>query len=89
MCSRPAHVTTVNQRDHVVKVDRESLPTREAGLNLLFMTAAFEDMDLRDLVGLLTEDEQRELRPALLRVLSRQTPQELLRRELGLRMTKV
>ncbi|MEV5835712.1 hypothetical protein [Nocardia sp. NPDC052112] len=53
------------------------------------MTAAFDDMDLRDLVGLLTEDEQRELRPAVLRVLSRQTPQELLRRELGLRMAKV
>ncbi|MFI6366668.1 hypothetical protein ACIBG0_28410 [Nocardia sp. NPDC050630] len=53
------------------------------------MTAAFDDMDLRDLVGLLTEDELRELRPAVLRVLSRQTPQELLRRELGLRMAKV
>ncbi|MEV2224894.1 hypothetical protein [Nocardia vinacea] len=79
----------MNQRDHVVKVGHECLPSGEAGLNLLFMTAAFDDMDLRDLVGLLTEDELRELRPAVLRVLSRQTPQELLRRELGLRMAKV
>ena len=53
------------------------------------MTAAFDDMDLRDLVGLLTAEEQRELRPAVLRVLSRQPSQEILRRELGLRMTKV
>ncbi|MEU7139398.1 hypothetical protein ABZ942_08135 [Nocardia sp. NPDC046473] len=53
------------------------------------MTSAFDHMDLRDLVGLLTADEQRELRPAVLRVLDRLPSQEVLRRELGLRMTKV
>ncbi|MFI6043419.1 hypothetical protein ACIA8C_17435 [Nocardia sp. NPDC051321] len=53
------------------------------------MTSAFDQMDLRDLVGLLTADEQRELRPAILRVLDRLPSQEVLRRELGLRMTKV
>jgi hypothetical protein len=53
------------------------------------MTAAFDDMDLRDLVGLLTADEQREIRPAVFRVLARHPSQELLRRELGLRMMKV
>ncbi|WP_175648158.1 hypothetical protein [Nocardia donostiensis] len=53
------------------------------------MTTAFDDMDLRELVGLLTEEEQRELRPAVLRVLKRLPAQEVLRRELGVRMTKV
>ncbi|WP_230465347.1 hypothetical protein, partial [Nocardia seriolae] len=48
------------------------------------MTAAFDDMDLRDLVDLLSEDEQRELRPAILRVLHRLPDQEVLRRELVL-----
>ncbi|WP_345494175.1 hypothetical protein [Nocardia callitridis] len=47
---------------------------------------SFEDMALRDLVGLLTEEEQRELRPAVLRVLGRLPAQEVLRRELGQRM---
>ncbi len=50
------------------------------------MTAAFDDMDLRDLVDLLTDDEKRELRPAVLRVLGRLPSQEVLRRELGRRM---
>ncbi|MET7769149.1 hypothetical protein [Nocardia sp. NPDC005366] len=50
------------------------------------MTGAFDDMDLRDLVDLLTDDEQRELRPAVLRVLGRLPSQEVLRRELGRRM---
>ncbi|MEU4345274.1 hypothetical protein AB0H00_29145 [Nocardia sp. NPDC023852] len=50
------------------------------------MTTAFDDMDLRDLVGLLNEEEQRELRPAVLRVLNRLPSQEVLRRELGLRL---
>ncbi|MBF6164326.1 hypothetical protein IU486_06000 [Streptomyces gardneri] len=59
---------------------------RVAGLNLNAMTTAFDDMDLRDLVGLLSEEEQRELRPAVLRVLGRLPAQEVLRRELGLRL---
>ncbi len=46
-------------------------------------------MELRDLVGLLNEEEQRELRPAVLRMLSKLPPQEVLRRELGRRLTKV
>ncbi|WP_280474326.1 hypothetical protein [Nocardia asiatica] len=50
------------------------------------MTTAFDDMDLRNLVGLLSEEEQRELRPAVLRVLGRLPSQEVLRRELGLRL---
>ncbi|BDT93132.1 hypothetical protein ABZ894_27495 [Nocardia beijingensis] len=50
------------------------------------MTTAFDEMDLRDLVGLLSEEEQRELRPAVLRVLGRLPSQEVLRRELGLRL---
>ncbi|WP_406268763.1 hypothetical protein OH799_25090 [Nocardia sp. NBC_00881] len=50
------------------------------------MTTAFDDMDLRDLVGLLNEEEQRELRPAVLRMLNRLPAQEVLRRELGLRL---
>ncbi|WP_203236696.1 hypothetical protein [Nocardia panacis] len=50
---------------------------------------AFDDMDLRDLVGLLSEEEQRELRPAVLRVLNRLPDQEVLRRELHCRMSKV
>ncbi|WP_405489442.1 hypothetical protein [Nocardia sp. NBC_00511] len=53
------------------------------------MTAAFDDMDLRDLVALLSDEEQRELRPAILRVLHRLPDQEVLRRELGRRMTSV
>ncbi len=53
------------------------------------MTAAFDDMDLRDLVDLLSEEEQLELRPDILRVLHRLPSQEILRRELGRRMTKV
>ncbi|WP_169813196.1 hypothetical protein [Nocardia jejuensis] len=51
------------------------------------MTSPFDDMELRDLVGLLSEDEQRELRPAVLRVLERLPAQEVLRRELGRRLT--
>ncbi|MFR9752759.1 hypothetical protein ACL02S_17215 [Nocardia sp. 004] len=50
------------------------------------MTTAFDGMDLRDLVGLLNEEEQRELRPAVLRMLGRLPAQEVLRRELGLRL---
>ncbi|MGV9409045.1 hypothetical protein ACWDOP_03945 [Nocardia sp. NPDC003693] len=53
------------------------------------MTATFDDMDLRDLVGLLSLEEQRELRPAVLRVLHRLPAQEVLRRELGRRLTEV
>ncbi|MBF6349989.1 MULTISPECIES: hypothetical protein [Nocardia] len=53
------------------------------------MTSAFDDMELRDLVGLLTDEEQRELRPTVLRVLGRLPSQEVLRRELGQRMTRV
>ncbi|WP_458686010.1 hypothetical protein [Nocardia tengchongensis] len=53
------------------------------------MTAAFDDLDLRDLVDLLSEDEQHELRPAILRVLHRLPDQEVLRRELGRRITAV
>ncbi|MCX0270188.1 hypothetical protein ACH474_18975 [Nocardia rhamnosiphila] len=53
------------------------------------MTSAFDDMELRDLVGLLTDEEQRELRPSVLRVLGRLPSQEVLRRELGQRMTRV
>ena len=34
------------------------------------MTATFDNLDLRDLVGLLTEEEQRELRPVVLRLVS-------------------
>ncbi|MFQ6326401.1 hypothetical protein ACLMAL_09725 [Nocardia sp. CWNU-33] len=34
------------------------------------MTAAFDDMNLRDLVGLLTEEEQQDLRPAVLRLVA-------------------
>lgn len=34
------------------------------------MTAAFDGMDLRDLVGLLTEEEQRDLRPVVLRLVA-------------------
>ncbi|MEV6428501.1 hypothetical protein [Nocardia sp. NPDC051463] len=67
----------------------ENLPNLRRDRNLSTMTAAFDDMDLRDLVGMLTADEQRELRPAVLRVLARHPSPELLRRELGLRMTKV
>ncbi|MEV6771426.1 hypothetical protein AB0N05_22665 [Nocardia sp. NPDC051030] len=51
------------------------------------MTSAFDDMDLRDLVDLLSPEEQRELRPAVLRVLERLPDQEVLRRELGRRLT--
>ncbi|MEV6071629.1 hypothetical protein AB0L82_34245 [Nocardia sp. NPDC052001] len=51
------------------------------------MTAAFDDMDLRDLVALLSDEEQHELRPAVLRVLHRLPDQEILRRELGRRLT--
>ncbi|QLY31969.1 hypothetical protein [Nocardia huaxiensis] len=50
------------------------------------MTAPFDDMDLRDLVELLSDEEQRELRPAILRVLDRLPSQEVLRRELGRRL---
>ena len=53
------------------------------------MDTAFDDMELRDLVGLLTEEEQRELRPTVLRVLERLPSQEVLRRELGQRLTRV
>jgi HEAT repeat protein len=53
------------------------------------MNSAFDDMELRDLVGLLTADEQKELRPSVLRVLGRLPSQEVLRRELGQRMTRV
>lgn len=53
------------------------------------MTSAFDDMELRDLVGLLTDEEQRELRPTVLRVLERLPSQEVLRRELGQRMARV
>lgn len=53
------------------------------------MTAAFDDMDLRDLVDLLTDEEQSEIRPAILRVLGRLPSQEVLRRELHRRMLKV
>ncbi|WP_169815423.1 hypothetical protein [Nocardia yamanashiensis] len=53
------------------------------------MPAAFDDMDLRDLVDLLSDDEQRELRPAILRVLNRLPAQEVLRRELGRRMARI
>ena len=49
------------------------------------MTAAFDDMDLRDLVDLLTDVEKRELRPAVLGVLGRLPSQEVLRRELNRR----
>jgi hypothetical protein len=34
------------------------------------MTAAFDHMDLRDLVGLLSEEEQRDLRPVVLRLVA-------------------
>jgi hypothetical protein len=34
------------------------------------MTAAFNSMDLRELVGLLTDEEQRELRPVVLRLVA-------------------
>jgi hypothetical protein len=37
------------------------------------MTAAFDHMDLRDLVGLLSEDEQRDLRPVVLRLVASHT----------------
>lgn len=53
------------------------------------MTAKFDDMNLRDLVGLLTEEEQRELRPSVLRVLNRLPDPEVLRRELNMRMARV
>ncbi|MFI9511450.1 hypothetical protein [Nocardia sp. NPDC052566] len=53
------------------------------------MTTALEEMELRDLVGLLTAEEQRELRPLVLRVLDRQSAPELLRRELHQRLTGV
>ncbi|MET8773584.1 MULTISPECIES: hypothetical protein [Nocardia] len=53
------------------------------------MTAAFDDMDLRDLVDLLTDEEKREIRPAVQRVLGRLPSQEVLRRELGRRMLEV
>ncbi|MGW5386964.1 hypothetical protein [Nocardia sp. NPDC003963] len=56
---------------------------------LVRMTSAFDDMELRDLVGLLTAEEQKELRPSVLRVLGRLPSQEVLRRELGQRMTRV
>lgn len=56
---------------------------------LVRMTSAFDDMELRDLVGLLTDEEQKELRPSVLRVLGRLPSQEVLRRELGQRMTRV
>ncbi|RBO91823.1 hypothetical protein DFR74_104532 [Nocardia puris] len=46
-------------------------------------------MDLRDLVDLLTDEEKREIRPAILRVLNRLPAQEVLRRELGRRMLEV
>ncbi|WP_157228627.1 hypothetical protein [Nocardia brevicatena] len=63
----------------------ESASTR----NLSFMAAKFDDMNLRDLVGLLTEEEQRELRPSVLRVLNRLPDPEVLRRELNMRMARV
>ncbi|WP_188829438.1 hypothetical protein [Nocardia camponoti] len=50
------------------------------------MTRAFDDMDLRDLVELLSEDEKSELRPAVMRVLERLPSQEVLRRDLNRRM---
>ncbi|MBF6356887.1 hypothetical protein IU449_20465 [Nocardia higoensis] len=53
------------------------------------MTGAFDDMDLRDLVDLLTDEEKRELRPSVLRVLDRLPAQEVLRRELGRRLLEV
>ncbi|SLH39197.1 Uncharacterised protein [Mycobacteroides abscessus subsp. abscessus] len=53
------------------------------------MTAAFDDMDLRDLVDLLTDEEKRELRPAVLRVLHRLPDQEVLRRDLSRRLLEV
>ncbi|MCU1645831.1 MAG: hypothetical protein JWN03_6106 [Nocardia sp.] len=56
---------------------------------VVIMTAAFDDMDLRDLVALLSDEEQHELRPAVLRVLHRLPDQEILRRELGRRLTNV
>ena len=34
------------------------------------MTATFDHLDLRDLVGLLSEEEQRELRPVVLRLVA-------------------
>ncbi|MFJ1458916.1 hypothetical protein [Nocardia sp. N2S4-5] len=34
------------------------------------MTAAFDNMDLRELVGLLTEEERQELRPVVLRLVA-------------------
>jgi hypothetical protein len=34
------------------------------------MTAAYDHMDLRDLVGLLSEEEQRDLRPVVLRLVA-------------------
>lgn len=46
-------------------------------------------MDLRDLVDLLSDEEKREIRPAILRVLNRLPAQEVLRRELGRRMLQV
>lgn len=60
-----------------------------AARTLVRMTSAFDDMELRDLVGLLTDEEQKELRPSVLRVLGRLPSQEVLRRELGQRMTRV
>ncbi|MFI1915180.1 hypothetical protein [Nocardia sp. NPDC020380] len=51
--------------------------------------AAFDDLDLRTLVDLLNDEEQRELRPAVLRVLNRLPDQEVLRRELCRRLTSV
>lgn len=50
---------------------------------------AFDDMDLRGLVDLLTDEEQREVRPDVLRILSRLPSQEVLRRELRRRMLEV
>jgi hypothetical protein len=37
------------------------------------MTATFDHLDLRDLVTLLTEEEQQELRPVVLRLVSSHT----------------
>ncbi|KAF0849686.1 hypothetical protein FNL39_1011130 [Nocardia caishijiensis] len=56
---------------------------------LVGMTGAFDDMDLRDLVDLLSDDEKKELRPAVMRVLERLPSQEVLRRDLNRRLLNV
>ncbi|MFC4376662.1 hypothetical protein ACFO5K_21430 [Nocardia halotolerans] len=52
-------------------------------------TRAIDDMDLRDLVDLLSDDEKKELRPAVMRVLERLPSQEVLRRDLNRRLLNV